>query len=215
VEGVAIERTGPSSLCYAADCADQWFSDKGKIEFNTYYVSLGGPCALCRGALILAKSWRRKLEDPNAAHPTWYCLWCCKKYIQDHLGGSSASFVLRTYPAAPWSPHYCRAEYPAQGTIDAKLRMVEQMVQARTPEELYAKKTFRAALGGRRVPAGNPQRQRDLEQREGTVPGREGPTGVEVESNLQLGGAKLSRRPWQTSRSKKRRKAEPPCGGGH
>ena len=213
MEGVAIERSGPSSLCYAADYADQWFSDKGKIEFNTYYVSLGGPCALCRGALILAKSWRRKFEDPNAAHQAWYCLWCCKKHKITF--GVVCEFCFADVPGGPMVPHYCRAEYPAQGTIDAKMRMVEQMVQARTPEELYAKRTFRAAFGGRRVPAGNPQRQRDLEQREETVPGREGPTGVEVESNLQLGGAKLSRRPWQTSRSKKRRKAEPPCGGGH
>ena len=62
--------------------------------------------------------------------------------------GVVCEFCFADVPGGPMVPHYCRAEYPAQGTIDAKMRMVEQMVQARTPEELYAKSPSVPPLGG-------------------------------------------------------------------
>jgi len=124
----------------AADYADQWFKDRSMgTEFNVYYICGGAPCNMEGGTIILSKKWKRFFEDPMAFKQRWYCKKCNTRYKTTF--GVLCEMVMPEggfAGAGPPVPHYCRAEFPFQGTMDAKAMKIEEVFSAaKTPEDLF------------------------------------------------------------------------------
>jgi hypothetical protein len=133
----------------AADYQDEWYrtyvpKSNHTDSFRTWYVcDAGGGTYVCQ-CIILAKHWDRLHADELANSQRWYCGSCSARYNQ--------KFGLIIEMTIAGVPHYCRANFPPQGTSDIKwmsvgLQMARDGNKFRTPEELYAQIPDAVPLG--------------------------------------------------------------------